>query len=237
MDKNSVIIHLEEVCFSYPGGGPVVDHLHFKLQRGEKVGLTGPNGSGKTTFFHIIVGLLQASAGTVRIFGKPVETEKDFRLARQKVGLLFQDPDDQLFSPTVVEDVAFGPLNLGKSPEEAKAISHRLLAELGLQGYVNRITHTMSGGEKRLVSLATVLAMEPEVLLLDEPTNGLDEPTRATIIDVLNRFDGSYITVSQDREFLLSTTQRLYVMKNGGIESAGESLPYGVCATQADEEY
>jgi cobalt/nickel transport system ATP-binding protein len=227
MDENSVIIHLKDICFTYPGGGPVADHLDFTLRKGEWVGLTGPNGSGKTTFLHIIMGLLRPSAGTVHIFGKPMESKKDLRLVRRRVGLLFQDPDDQLFSPTVLEDVAFGPLNLDKSPAEARRISQGVLAELGLEGYGDRVTYTLSMGEKRLVSLATVLAMQPDVLLLDEPTSGLDETTRTTMIDVLNRFDGSCVTVSHDREFLCSTTQRLYVMKDRRIEPAGDGRCQG----------
>jgi cobalt/nickel transport system ATP-binding protein len=220
MDQNSVIIDLKDISFTYQGGRLVADHLYFRLRMGEKVGLTGPNGSGKTTCLHIIVGLLRPTAGTIRVFGMPMETEKDLRLVRRRVGLLFQDPDDQLFSPTVTEDVAFGPLNLGKSPGEARRISEDVLAQLGLDGYGDRITHRLSTGEKRLVSLAAVLAMQPEVLLLDEPTSGLDETTRATITDVLNRFDGSSITVSHDKEFLQGTSQSLYLMKGGRIEPA-----------------
>ena len=133
----------------------------------------GPNGSGKTTLFHIIMGLLTPSSGTIEFFGKPVKTEKDFRKVYKKVGLLFQDADDQLFSPTVLEDVAFGPLNLGKSKLEARNIAQNTLERLGIAHFENRVTHKLSGGEKRLVALATVLSMEPELLLLDEPNTGV----------------------------------------------------------------
>jgi cobalt/nickel transport system ATP-binding protein len=221
MDKDRVIIHLENVAFAYPGGRPVLDRLNFELRRGEKLGLVGPNGSGKTTFFHTIMGLLRPATGTIRVFEKPVKTEREFLLVRRKIGLLFQDPDDQLFSPTVLEDVAFGPLNLGKSPHEARMISQAILAELGLGGLEDQITHTLSMGQKRLVSLATVLALQPEVLLLDEPTSGLDETTWTTLVDVLNRFDGSYVIISHDKEFLNQTTWALYALRSGHIEPLG----------------
>ena len=119
METNTVIINLRDISFSYSGDKPVLDQLSFQLHQGEQIGLVGPNGSGKTTFFYLIMGLLKPSSGSIELFGKSVHGEKDFREARKRIGLLFQDADDQLFSPTVLEDVAFGPLNLGKSPEEA----------------------------------------------------------------------------------------------------------------------
>ena len=186
-DNNRLIINLEGICFKYPGTSENVIHkLNLKFYRQDRIGLMGPNGSGKTSLFHIIMGLLKPDAGNIKIFGKPVIAEKDFRKVRQRIGLLFQDADDQLFSPTVLEDVAFGPLNLGKTPDQAKKIAIDTLSQLGLDGFEDRVTYKLSGGEKRLVSLATVLAMKPEVLLLDEPSNGLDEKTKARLIDVLS---------------------------------------------------
>ncbi len=161
MDKNGLIVDLEDVSFSYPGRAPVLDELNLSFYGGDRMGLMGPNGSGKTTLFHVIMGLLKRSSGRMDIFGRPINERQDFREVRQRIGLLFQDADDQLFSPTVLEDVAFGPLNLGKSQEEAKTIALRTLQSLGLAGFEDRITYKLSGGEKRLVSLATVLAMEP----------------------------------------------------------------------------
>ncbi|RLC15112.1 MAG: ABC transporter ATP-binding protein [Deltaproteobacteria bacterium] len=224
MDKNNVIIELEEVRFSYPySSSPVLDHLNFQLQRGEKIGLIGHNGSGKTTFLHIIMGLLPVSSGVIRVFGKPVLSEKDFRSVRQKIGLFFQNADDQLFSPTVLEDMAFGPLNLGKTPEEACDISKKTLESLNLKGFEDRVTYKLSGGEKKLVALATVLVMQPVVLLLDEPTTGLDESTRERIIDILNDLDISYIIVSHEYDFLASTTRNIYSMDGGRIVYNGDS--------------
>jgi len=217
------IIQLENVCFSYPNGRAVLDNLRFEIKEGQKLGLIGPNGSGKTTFLHIIMGLLRASSGIVKILGKPAETEQDFRRARQKMGFLFQNSDDQLFSPTVLEDVAFGPLNLGKKPGEAREMSLETLKALNLEGFEERVTHRLSGGEKKLVALGTVLVMKPDVLLLDEPTTGLDEDTSIRIIDILNSLDISYVIVSHEYDFLARTTRDIYSMQGGKIEYNGRS--------------
>ncbi len=217
MDKNNLLINLEGISFKYPGGPMVLRDLDFKLSRGNRIGLIAPNGSGKTTLFHIIMGLLKPFSGKLEIFGKLVREEKDFADVRRKIGLLFQDADDQLFSPTVLEDVAFGPLNLGKSKGEAIEIARRTLNFLGLYGFEDRITFKLSGGEKRLVSLATVLAMEPEILLLDEPINGLDMKTKAKLTEVLSGLDLSYILISHDFDFLAETADAVYTMEDGRI--------------------
>ena len=217
MEKNELIINLEDIAFSYPGGAPVLDMLNFKLHRSNRIGLMGHNGSGKTTLVHLIMGLLKPSAGRIEIFKKPAVTEKDFRKVRGKIGLLFQDADDQLFSPTVLEDVAFGPLNLGKSQDEAMDIARNTLKFLGLEGFEDRITYKLSGGEKKLVSLATILAMEPEVLLLDEPISGLDDKTKTTLKNVLLDLDLSYILISHEIDFLADITDSIYTMENGKI--------------------
>jgi len=217
MNTNKPLIELKNITFSYPGADPVLANLDLKFYSGEKLGLVAPNGSGKTTLLHIIMGLLKPHSGELEIFGKPVSHEKDFWEVRQRIGLLFQDSDDQLFSPTVFEDVTFGPLNLGKSRAEASDIARRTLAYLGLSDFENRVTFKLSGGEKRLVSLATVLAMEPEILLLDEPINGLDAKTRLTITDILTKLELSYIIISHDIDFLADTTNALYTMQEGRI--------------------
>jgi cobalt/nickel transport system ATP-binding protein len=217
MEKNNLIIHLEGITFSYPGSSSVLNKLDLHLHKGSRIGLMGPNGSGKTTLFQIIMGLLKPSAGRIEIFGKFVATEKDFRKVREKIGFLFQDADDQLFSPTVLEDVAFGPLNLGRSRDEAMDIALNTLKFLGLDGFGERITYKLSGGEKKLVSLATVLAMEPEVLLLDEPTSGLDDKTKATLKNVLLDLDLSYILISHEIDFLADITDSIYTLEKGAI--------------------
>ena len=226
MDKNRLIINLQNISFVYPGREPILDDLDLSFHQGDRMGLIGPNGSGKTTLFHVIMGLLKPSSGDIEILGRPMKERNDFRDVRQKIGLLFQDADDQLFSPTVLEDVAFGPLNLGKSQAEAKAIARRTLASLGLANFERRITYKLSGGEKRLVSLATVLAMEPEALLLDEPTTGLDEETEKRLIDILNRLNLSYILVSHNFDFLTKTTDFISFISAGKISLDDESIPH-----------
>jgi len=237
MSTKEPLIDVAGIHFSYPGGPPVLRDLDFRLYAGDRVGVIAPNGSGKTTLFHLIMGLVKPLSGRMQIFGKEVREEKDFTEVRGRIGLLFQDPDDQLFSPTVLEDVAFGPLNLGKSKEEAAAIARRTLASLGLNGFEDRITFKLSGGEKRLVSLATVLAMEPEVLLLDEPVNGLDVKTRAALITILRGLNLSYVLISHEMDFLSATTTTIYTMEEGRILLDWESHlhqhlhahPLGLC--------
>lgn len=211
------LINLENISFAYSRSLPVLKNLNFKFHSEEKIGLIGPNGSGKTTLFHIIMGLLKPITGKIEIFGNPVAEEKDFGPVRQKIGLLFQDADDQLFCPTVIEDVAFGPLNLGRSKHEAVDVAKRTLKILGLEGFEERITYRLSGGEKRLVSLATVLAMEPDILLLDEPTSGLDDMKKSRLTEALSDLDHSYILISHEFDFLSETTSAIYSMREGKI--------------------
>ena len=202
------LIYIQDLTFAYPGASqPVLQDFNFELLPGQHLGLVGPNGSGKTTLLSLIMGLLRPQAGRIVIFGQEVKKEKDFIEVRQKVGLLFQNADDQLFCPTVLEDVAFGPLNQGKSPAEAVAISRETMAHLGLAGCEDRVTYKLSGGEKRLVSLATVLAMQPQILLLDEPTTGLDEPTKHRLIHILQDLTIPFIIVSHENDFLHHTVQ------------------------------
>ena len=218
MSTDHPIICLSDISFSYQGASaPVFDRLDFDFYAGDRTGLVAPNGSGKTTFFHIIMGLLKPDSGRIEIFGKTMRAEKDFLAVRHRIGLLFQDADDQLFSPTVLEDVAFGPLNLGKSKQEAIDISRNMLSTLGLTGFEDRITLKLSGGEKRLVSLAAVLAMEPKVLLLDEPSAGLDEKTKEQLVRILKNLDISYIIVTHEFDFLADLAESIYTLQNGKI--------------------
>jgi len=220
------LIHLKDISYTYPEGKPVLENLFFELRDKERVGLIGPNGCGKTTLFHIIMGLLKPDSGSIEIFGKHVKHDKDFGPIRQKIGLLFQDADDQLFSPTVLEDVAFGPLNQGRSVKEAKAIARDTLGSLGLEEFEERITYKLSGGEKKLVSLATVLAMKPRVLLLDEPTTGLDTDTMERIKHILNNIDIAYVFISHNMDFINQTTHKIYGMANGRILLEEEKIPH-----------
>lgn len=217
MGKNKLVINISNICYSYPGGKKVLDNLDLELSKGRKLGLIGPNGGGKTTLFHIIMGLLKPSSGSIEIFGQPVVNEKDFKKIRRKIGFLFQDSDDQLFSPTVLEDVTFGPLNLGKGKKEAIKTAKKTLKFLGLSDFAERVTYKLSGGEKRLVSLATVLAMEPEILLLDEPTTGLDDATRARIMDLLAKLPTTMIMISHEINFLEQITDSIINLENGRL--------------------
>ncbi|MGQ9689123.1 MAG: energy-coupling factor ABC transporter ATP-binding protein [Desulfobaccales bacterium] len=202
------LIELRRITFAYPGSPrPVFENFTFQLLPGHHLGLIGPNGCGKTTMLHLIMGLLRPQAGSIYIFGKEVNKEKDFIEVRRKVGLLFQNPDDQLFCPTVLEDVAFGPLNQGKPMAEAVRIARETMDRLGLAGFEDRVTYKLSGGEKKLVALATVLAMQPQLLLLDEPTTGLDEATRHRLIHILQDLDIAYMIVSHERDFLNHTVK------------------------------
>jgi len=214
---NDTLISLTDVSFAYTADRPVLSGCSFQLFAGERVGLGGPNGSGKSTLLALVVGLVRPDAGRVEAFGRPRASEKDFYEVRCRAGLLFQDADDQLFSPTVAEDVAFGPLNLGKSRNEVRRIVADTLRSLGLAGYEDRITYKLSGGEKRLVALATVLAMRPEVLLLDEPTAALDEAATERVTEILAGLPQSMILVTHDRPLLDKLATRLVVLKDGKL--------------------
>ena len=198
-------------------GQLVLDGLDFSIFAGERVALTGGNGAGKTTLLHIMVGLLPIEAGTIEAFGKKRCTDSDFYEVRCRAGLCFQNADHQLFCPTVAEDVAFGPLNLGKTHKEARAITSDVLGKLGLEGYETRITHHLSGGEKRLVALASVLAMAPDVLFLDEPTAGLDEAGERRLVEVLNQLPQAKLIVSHDAAFLKAVTDKKTKLAGGKL--------------------
>lgn len=210
------MIELRDIHFGY-GSQSIFNGLNLSIGSGERLALLGSNGSGKTTLCHMIMGLLFPKAGEVKIFGKNRVRESDFAEIRGRIGFLFQDSDDQLFCPTVIEDVAFGPLNMGQSPEEAKRTVSATLNSLELSGFEDRITYRLSGGEKRLVSLATVLAMNPEFLILDEPTTGLDEKTTERLIRILNESGLGYMIISHDRDFVSHTANRFIQIKDGTI--------------------
>jgi cobalt/nickel transport system ATP-binding protein len=218
MNSNESIIKLKDVIYSYPGSDiKTIDHLDLNIKKGERLGMMAPNGSGKTTLLHTIMGLCKPDSGVIEIFGNQIKHEKDFIPIRSKIGLLFQDSDDQLFCPTVLEDVAFGPLNLGFSQFDAINIAKNTLKKLEIQDFEQEVTHRMSGGQKRLVALAAVLAMEPEVLLLDEPTAGLDNKVKNRLIDILNNLDITYLVISHQFDFIKAVTDKIYSMEKGRI--------------------
>ena len=208
MKDEAPIFRLRGLGFAYGPGLQVFDGLNFELRPCERVALTGANGSGKTTLLHLMMGLVRPQRGVIEAFGAARSTEAEFFEVRARAGLLFQDSDDQLFSPTVIEDVAFGPLNFGKSRKQARVIALETLSALGLVELAGRAAHRLSGGQRRLVALATVLAMKPEALLLDEPSAGLDEPNVERLIEILDRLPQARIIISHDADFLARTTAR-----------------------------
>ena len=211
------LLELQNISYSYPGSkSSLLQEINFSINT-EQIGLIGANGSGKTTLFQIIMGLLKPDTGKILLHGKELNNENDFLSLRRDIGFLFQHSDDQLFSPTVLEDVAFGPLNLGMTPDDAREISLRTLDQLGLNCFEDRITHKLSGGEKKLVALATILSMQPKLLLLDEPSNTLDPATRERLIVILREQNLPHIIISHDLDFLASTCTQLYTLRDGQL--------------------
>lgn len=215
------IIEIDHMDFFYTEQKPLFRDLCFSLNDGEKIGLYGPNGCGKTTFFRLLTGLAKARKGRVLFRGDIVGDESQWRTLRCSVGFVLQHAEDQLFCPTVLEDVAFGPLNLGLAPEKAKERAMATLKALGLEGFENRLTHKLSGGEKKLVSLAAVMSMRPDALLLDEPTNGLDPDARARLVSILKNSPTARITISHDWDFLTKTSNSFMTVAEGKLTAAG----------------
>ena len=215
------LIQLQDIHFGYPGRQPLFSGVNLHLNAGDLLGIVGANGSGKTTLLHILMGLLQPQRGTISAFGRPIKSANDFHDLRRRVGFLFQDSEDHLFCPTVAEDVAFGPLNLGQSRADALEVVRQTLATLGLSDLADRISYELSGGEKRLVALATALAMRPEVLLLDEPTSGLDPRSKRELVEHLARIGKTQLIASHDMEFVRSSCRRVVVMDAGHIVADG----------------
>ncbi len=212
------IISVNNLSFKYHDGKVVFDNASLKLADKEKLAIWGPNGCGKTTFLKLLTGLLKKDSGEIVLEGKLIETEDNYRSLRMKCGFVLQNPDDQLFFPEVIDDVSFGPLNQGLSQEEALAVSNETLEQLGIKDLDHAISDELSGGQKKLVSLATVLSMKPSVLLLDEPTNGLDIESRLHLIDVINSLDVSMILVSHDPDLLTKTCTKYMTIKYGKFQ-------------------
>lgn len=208
---------LEDASFAYGGEAPVLQGINLEWGQGERIGITGPNGSGKTTLLEAIVGLLPLTGGVLRVLGVAPTCDADFLPVRRRVGMLFQDPDDQLFCTTVLEDVAFGPLNLGKPPEEARQRARKALGKVGLDSFAERITHRLSFGEKRLVGLAGVLAMKPDALLLDEPTAGLDPEAETRVEALLAELPQAMIITSHNHAMLHRLSHRMLTLENGNL--------------------
>jgi len=217
-DFAAPIIELRRIGFRYPlESAPVFESVDLTLMPGQRLGLFGPNGCGKTTLLSVMTGLRPTSSGEILHRGRPVRSESDFAALRRELGLLLQNADDQILFPTVLDDVAFGPLNLGLKPAEAEREARAALAFVGLEGFEERLSHKLSGGEKKLVTLAGVLAMRPRALLLDEPTASLDPATRDRLAHILAHLDAAVLTVSHDWDFLNLVASDYYTIEHGRL--------------------
>lgn len=214
-------LQIAGLSFAYPGSArPVLDELDLTVEAGERVAVLGPNGSGKTTLMLHLNGLLEASSGAVTVCGLAL-SKPNLAEIRRRVGLVFQDPDDQLFMGTVGADVAFGPANRGVTGAERDARVTEALAAVGAVELADRNPYHLSGGEKRRVALATALAMQPELLVLDEPTSGLDPVGRRELAELLVRIGGTQLIVTHDLPFVLATCPRAVILDDGRIVADG----------------
>jgi cobalt transport protein ATP-binding subunit len=209
-------LQVSGLAFAYPDGRQALFGIDLTIERGERVALLGPNGAGKTTLVLHLNGILTAGRGTVAVGGLPVAKE-NLREARRRVGIVFQDPDDQLFMPSVAEDVAFGPANFGVTGAELRARVDAALATVGMQEHRDRSPLHLSGGQRRRVALATVLACEPEILVLDEPSSNLDPVARRELAEVLLGLDATLLMVTHDLPYALQLCTRGVVLDDGVI--------------------
>jgi cobalt/nickel transport system ATP-binding protein len=214
-------IRVQDLTYAYPGGPVALDHVAFEVAKGESVGLVGPNGAGKTTLFLCLVGVLPVRQEAVQLAGLDPADPVHRRQLPAKAGIIFQNSDDQLFNATVLEDVAFGPLNLGLGREEVKQRVAEALARVGLTGFEERVPFHLSGGEKRRVALAGVLAMRPEILLLDEPSMYLDPRGRRELIRLINSLSVTKVIAAHDLELIRETCRRVLVLDGGRLVSDG----------------
>jgi cobalt/nickel transport system ATP-binding protein len=212
---------VRQLTFAYPQGQTALDELSFCVNPGESVALVGPNGAGKTTLFLCLAGVLRPRVEALRLGGLDLTDARQRKRLPEHVGIVFQNSDDQLFNATVRDDVAFGPLNLGLPPEEVRARVAEALARVGMSGKEERVPFHLSGGEKRRVALAGVLAMRPEVLLLDEPSMHLDPRGRRELIALLHTLTGTRLIASHDLEMILETCTRVLLLDQGRLVADG----------------
>ena len=190
------VIETKDITYKYPDGTKALDKVNFNVDEGKIVALLGPNGAGKSTLFLHFNGILSPSTGSVLIEGCTVKyNKKDLMQIRQKVGIVFQNPDDQLFAPTVLEDVAFGPMNMGLPKEEVESRVKEALLRVGMEGFEKKPPHHLSGGQKKRVAIAGILAMKPKIMVLDEPTSGLDPKGASQILRLLYKLNNEGITI------------------------------------------
>ncbi len=212
------MIKFENVSFSY-GEHTVLDNVSFEINEGEQVGLIGANGAGKSTIMKAALGLISCG-GEIKIDSMPMERE-NLPAIRKALGYVLQDSDNQMFMPTVLEDMIFGPINYGMSRENAEKNAEDTLAQLGLEYLKNRHNHKMSGGEKRMAAIATILAMKPKAMLMDEPSTALDPQNRRTLIKTLNALPITKIIASHDLDLILDICDRVLLLSDGKIAADG----------------
>ena len=211
---------LAGVTHRYPDGSPALHGVDLVLQPGERTALLGPNGAGKTTLVLHLNGILTPTTGTVHVDGLPVEREH-LQEVRRRVGIVFQDPDDQLFMPSVREDVAFGPANLGLSPDEVDLRVTEALTAVGMADAADRAPHHLSFGQRRRVAVATVLAMRPSILVLDEPSSNLDPASRRELAEILLQLDLTVLMVTHDLPYALQLCPRSVLVDAGRVVADG----------------
>ena len=213
------MIEFQHVSFAYEKGHPVLQDVSFQIADGEAVGLIGANGAGKTTVMKLLLGLLQ---GEGKILVNSVEVGKEsFGEIRKALGFVLQNSDNQMFMPTVYEDMMFAPLNYGLSRQEAEARVDAVLAKLQLEDLKHRYNHKISGGEKRMAAIATILAMEPEAILMDEPTSALDPYNRRIVINTIRELTQTKLITSHDLDMILDTCNRVILLSDGLIAADG----------------
>jgi cobalt/nickel transport system ATP-binding protein len=212
-------IEIDSLSFAYPDGRSALRDVSLGVRPGEKVALVGPNGAGKSTLLLHLNGILRGE-GTVRVMGQEV-AEPHLARIRAQVGLVFQDPDDQLFSPTIFEDVAFGPLYAGLPEEEIRRRVAWALAQVELEGYAERVSHHVSLGEKKRAAIASVLSMQPEILALDEPTSGLDPRTRRRLIGLLHELPQTMLVATHDMQLVAQVFPRTVILDGGWVVADG----------------
>lgn len=215
-------LRFDHVHYAYPNGHPVLRGVSFTLRHGEKVALAGTNGSGKSTLLLHTNGLLLPAQGSVNVGDIPV-TPQTLPLVRQTVGLIFQNPDDQLFMPTIEEDVAFGPLNMRLPPDEVERRVTEALESVGAAAWRKRAGYQLSGGQKRSAAIATVLSMQPDILVMDEPTSNLDAKARRQFIDLIRGFRHTCLIATHDVGLMWELCPRLLVMHEGRLIADGET--------------
>lgn len=213
------MIEFKNVNFSYENGIQILKDINFKIEEGETIGLIGCNGAGKSTLMKVLLGLLPHE-GTITV-GDLELNKKNLEEVRRKLGFVLQDSDNQMFMPTVYEDMMFGPLNYGHSKEEAEARVDQVLEELNLTYLKHKYNHKISGGEKRMAAIATILTMRPKVMLMDEPSTALDPENRRRVINAINKLDITKVIASHDLDMILDTCERVILMHDGEIIADG----------------